>query len=254
MLGVSLRGKSKLITAATFSVATLSILAIGVRLSVHSPLFSVQALEVPEEASHQPVTASEILSLSGVEIGRDSLFSLDLERVEKRLLQEDWISAVHLEKRFPQTLAVIPTYREPVAAFVRKDGKISYVDGAGSVFSVVRRGDFRDLPIVTGVDRTDIVSIKRAVRVASQWREMGMDSVALLSSLEAQADGGFRLGVGYGVGRTAVVLSFDREDELQAQLSRLKSTFEYLSKHRVLVFGVWANAGKKIVVKTALGS
>jgi cell division septal protein FtsQ len=254
MRSIAWRGKSKVITASTFSVVTLAVLAAGVRLSIHSPLFSIQALEVPEDTHPQPVSASEILALSGVEIGRDSLFLIDLGRIEQRLLQEDWISSVRLEKRFPQTLAVIPSYREPVAAFIRQDGKVSYVDAAGSVFSVVRRGDYRDLPVITGVDRRNMVGIQRAVMVVQSWRRLGLDGAALLSTIQALSDGGLRLGVSYGVGRTAVTLNYESEVELQTQLSRLKSTFEYLSKHRVLVSGVWANAGKKIVVKTALGS
>ncbi len=235
------KGRSRLVTAAVFSVTTLTVLAIGVRFSIHSPLFSIQVLEVAGDDPRQPISASEILALTGVEIGRDSLFSLDLSRIEKRLLQEDWISSVRLEKRFPQTLAVIPSYREPIAAFVRADGRISYVDVEGNVFSVVRRGDFRDLPILSGVDRTDFYSLKRAVRVVGRWRNLGMDGTALLSSVQILADGNLRLGVSYGSGRTAVALAFEDDAELETQLSRIKSTFEYLSKHRVLVSGVFAS-------------
>jgi hypothetical protein len=247
-------GKSRLITAVTFSAITLTILGVGVRLSVHSPLFSIQVLEVPDDNPQQPVSAAEILALTGVEIGRDSLFSVDLGRIEKRLMQEDWILGVRLEKRFPQTLAVIPRYREPIAAFRRSDGRLAYVDVEGTVFSVVRRGEFRDLPIIDGLERKETGRLQRAVRIVGRWRDRGLDAVALLSSLQAGADGGFRLGVSYGSGRTTVALDFSDEAELEDQLSRIKSTFEYLSKNRVLVSGVWANTGKKIVVKTHLGS
>ncbi len=248
------RGKSRLVTAALFSLGTMMILAVGVRFSIHSPLFSVQVLEVADDDPKQPVSALEILALTGVEIGRDSLFSLDLAKIEKRLLQEDWIASVRLEKRFPQTLAIIPTYREPLAAYIRTDGRISYLDVEGNVFAVVRHGDFRDLPLISGIPRGDRAALQRAVRVVGRWRDLGMDEAALLSSVVALDDTTLRLGVSYGSGRTGVELAFDDFAELETQLLRIKSTFEYLSKHRVVISGVWANAGKKVVVKTRLGS
>ncbi len=237
-----------------FTLGTSVLLGLGIRASLKSPLFAIQQIEVDQLGQVPALNESEVVAVSGLEIGGQSLFGVDLARVERHLLQEDWIRSVQLEKRFPQTVVIRPTYREPVAGFLRADGKISYVDRDGAVFSVVRRGDFRDLPLISGCERADREPILRALALVRRWGELGLDSSVLLSTVTPLADGDLSLAVSYGAGRTQVVVGFEDAFELETQLKHIQGVFDYLSKSHLAVRGVWANSGKKIVVKSGLGS
>src|SRR5271156_3689040 len=125
----------KTVTLLSSSLAFFAVTAvvIGVYEAIHSPLFTVQVVEVSDQVSTAqaapeelqqwtPVDAQTITDLAAVPVGQSNLFDLDLSRVEKRILSNEWVREVRLQKRFPQTLSITTVFKEPRAIIQLETG------------------------------------------------------------------------------------------------------------------------------------
>ena len=111
---------------------------------VQSSRFAVRSIEV-EGAVH--TARGSIDGVTQQYVGLN-LFQIDIDRVQRDLGTQGWVSRVDIEKKLPDTLRVKITERKPVA-LVRQDGKLLYVDEQGVPFAEIspRVGD-DDLPLI----------------------------------------------------------------------------------------------------------
>lgn len=258
-------------SAILFLLTVLGGAAYGIRSAIHSPLFLVQVVEVAELTDGAPLDARTITDLARVPLGKVNLFELDLADVEKRILANPWIREVRLTKRFPQTLAVAVTFREPHALFQTSRGDLAYVDSDGQVFGRVNLLTQADLPILTGFSpkgrRPSAQSVQEsrqriadALRLIDGWERSPVDSVCRISSLSWDAERGYHAIVYYPLAqsgtRARAAVDFGRAIDLspENQFRRLYSVFRYLNGHSIAATEIWADSGKKIVVRTSHGS
>ncbi len=240
-----------------FSCLALGGIAFGVYSAMHSPLFLVQVVEVadaPDEASRSqaPVDPQTISDLAAVPVGKVSLFDLDLKSIERRILTNSWVRSVRLQKRFPQTLSISVTFREPRALMQAPKGALAYVDLDGNVFGQVDLELQSDLPIFAGFSGS--AQIKSAFRLLEAWEQAALSSSLQISSLSWDAERGYRAWVTYPYGHSTIELGQEIDADLPVKLNRLSQVFAYLNRNRIAVRQVWADSEKKIVVKTAHGS
>jgi len=82
------------------------------------------------------------------------ILSVDLEGAAERLGKLPWVESVAIERRIPDTIAVILTERMPIARWQHKE-KLYVIDGKGRVLPSAKPDDFPSLPLVvgTGADR-----------------------------------------------------------------------------------------------------
>jgi len=245
------------------SLSALSVAGYGVYRAVHSPLFAVRIVEVhhaPLTSDEQaPVTSDTITTVAAVPVGKANLFDLELGPIEKRILSNPWIKDVQIQKRFPQTVSITPIFREPVAVVQTKGGALAYVDEDGKIFSQLNLELSHDLPLLTGVlERPEI--FKQAVALIRLWSSTGVEEHCLLSSLSWDVERGFRVVGSYTIsgsvlpGRAMIDLGQDLDGSLEVQLRRLTEVVRYLKSNSIKAVQISADAGKKIVVKTARGS
>jgi cell division protein FtsQ len=120
------------------------------RLIAHSPRFQLRALEV---SGHAMVSGREVLAASGLG-PEESIFSIDLEDVRRRIEALPWVRDVRMRRRPPDRLAVRVTERRRVAWV--DVGGIYGVDAEGVVLPGPREDvdSFAklDLPVVSGLD------------------------------------------------------------------------------------------------------
>jgi cell division protein FtsQ len=247
--------------AALFATAALSAVGYGVYSATRSPLFTVRVVEVADEPEDAPIDAHAIAELARIPVGQVSLFDLDLASVEQRILSHPWVREVRLLKRFPQTVTVSVTFRDPKALLQRQNGSLSYVDEDGHVFGQVDLASSRsDLPVFSGFHPDDLARLREALSLLTRWESAGLGKKSSISSISWHPDRGFRALVTYpvssGRGRTMVDLGqeIDADPEFPSQLGRLSHVFGYLSQHGVAARQIWADTGKKIVVRIAHGS
>jgi cell division septal protein FtsQ len=250
----------------TLAASLLALVAAGwgVRSAMRSPMFLLQVVEIADLPHETPVDASTISQLAGLPVGKINLFDLDLKPVERRVLLHPWIREVRLDKHFPQTLSISVTFREPQALMQSESGALAYVDVDGKVFGQVDLRVQPDLPVLTASTAASTARILEALKLVRAWEGSELSRAARLSQLQWDADRGFRALVSYPLpsssapearGRTFVDLGQDFDgDAIKAQFERLSRVFEYLTSHKVLARQIWADADKKIVVKTTRGS
>ena len=245
----------------SFSVVAVCAMLWGVRLAIHSSLFLVQVVEVADQPDQAPVDAQVIADLADVKTGEVNLFDLDLREIERRILTNVWIKEVKLTKSFPQTLSIGVVFKEPKALQQQEDGNLSYVDQEGNIFGQVNLSYQPDLPILSGFSSD---RLPQALKFIDAWErfnsENGKNLGLQLSSLDWDFERGLRALVIYPLkshptlkGRTMVELGQDIDGQ-PLQFKRLSEVFGYLSVNSISSRQVFADAGKKIVVKTARGS
>jgi hypothetical protein len=277
-------------------VVTLSSVAfiaatVGVYKAIHSPLFLVQVVEVTTQNADQialsqahpgleaeagyplwtPVNADQISNLASVPVGEMNLFDLDLRSVEKKILKNEWIREVKLQKRFPQTLSITAVFREPKAILTLDNGSLSYVDTDGKAFGRVSLQSQSDLPVLSGFESENSSQLLLALQLLDQWSKSSLGPLAKVDSLAFDPEHGYRAMIAYDLStalgkhlertrvRTRVDLGVEKDIVSDGRLSedqimRLTQVLEYLRHNSIAARQIYADAGKKIVVKTAHGS
>ena len=180
------------------------------------------------------------------------------------MLSNAWIRAVRVKKSFPQTLAIEVDLKTPQAIFQGQGGT--------SFLRRFRRPPVREgqpspicgtFPLLTGFDREPRTRVREALRLLGDWDRSKASESARLTSLSWEAERGFRGLVVYGLRpdgarprRARTMVDFGQEVDADPipQLKRLTDVLRYLSENSIPARQIWADSGKKIVVKTAHGS
>ena len=244
---------------------------VGLRMAARSSLFTVRVVEfspAPGTLSGTTAPATTIVSddtlrsLAAVPVGSANLFHLDLGVVRERLLSNEWIENVELRKHFPNTLAIAVRYKKP-AALIKEGKSVRYVDQAGHPFGSLNLNLESDLPMLSGGHDWKGQRVKEALTLLDRWSNFKWGVPVQVSEILFDADRGFRVVVTYPIstqirGRAVVQLGASMtpdEDELftgsDKQLTRLSTVFQYLSQKQVYARQIFADTGKKIVVKIA---
>jgi hypothetical protein len=258
----------KKILIVSVSLFAVGGVAVGIQQAMQSKLFIVKTVTVQSSVSHPPLEQSTILRLAAVPVGKESLFRLNLTAIEKRILSSDWVQEVRLQKRLLHTLVISVVYREPCAIVQTAKGNLSYVDSDGKIFGSVNTSQMSDLPLLSGFQKESLDRMKEALLLLKKWEGSPLSRMSLISSLVWDSERGYRLLVTYSLNpprdtstqnfgnysRTMIDLGHEVDANLDEKLHRLVTVLRYLSGNSIAVRQVWADAGKKIVVKTARGS
>lgn len=254
--------------------ATAALFA-GIFGVVNSDLFTVRVVEVvgldgppadevPESGDGKfaplprkltPLDSQQILEIAQVPTESTNLFSLKLSGIEKRLLAHPWIKGATISKRFPQTVSISVVFREPIAIAQNPDGGLFYVDSDGTPFAPLNLKSNSDLPVLVGFPPEQVLS---ALRFLQSWSSLGLDPKYRVSSLEWDSEKGLQVMATYSLpqspGRVRVELGSSFTTDPEAQLGRLREVLLYLSKNNIRARQVFADLGKKIVVRIARSS
>ena len=81
----------------------------------------------------------------------DALLSLKPNEVKSQLEKLSWVRSVHVERRFPQTVYIGLTERQPMALWQRQK-RLSLIDENGVILTEHKLDRFKDYIILTGAD------------------------------------------------------------------------------------------------------
>lgn len=245
----------------------------------NSDLFLIKIIEVDVPQSdikaRVPLTPDNIKSLSSLPLMNENLFTLNLRIAESEILKHPWVQSVRIEKKFPQTLWISPTYRTPVALFHDGNADLKYIDRSGQVFGSLQNGTDSDLPILTGISKENALAIQLAIELIDLWQKSSLHQISQISNITWNDIQGLRTTITYQIQlrnqppRTVRSL-IEFGDSLESppttsrpipqaklvpsKISRLFKVLQYLKSHSILVRQIWAESGKKVVVRTAYGS
>jgi len=111
----------------------------------HHPYFAVSDIAIETEA---PLSQEDLLLWSGLTIGM-SVWAVDPEQVEARLLASPGVRTARVRREFPQRVTIHVGVRRPVAVIAHP--LVTYLDETGVWFTLPHQQHQLDLPYVTGL-------------------------------------------------------------------------------------------------------
>jgi cell division protein FtsQ len=126
-----------------------------------SPLFVVRDIQV--RGVHR-LTAADVAALVSGQLGRSMAFSSP-QTAADRVARLRLVRSVHVDRRWPSTLVVTVTEREPIVSVPSAGGRVDLVDGDGIVVDTVSRPPAGLPRVEVDVQRAGVESL-RAARAA----------------------------------------------------------------------------------------
>jgi cell division protein FtsQ len=159
--------------------------------------FAVREVAVRHRGQLEP---EALRTLAGVDVGM-SVWDVDAEVVETRLLTNGWIRSALVRRELPDRVVIHVREHRPVAILAVEDESpgLYYLAANGRIFAPVMAGDARDLPFVTGLGREDLGgddafgprAVRRALALLRQASRR--PAVGAVSELHVDRDDGLTL-------------------------------------------------------------
>lgn len=210
-------------------IVCLSLLFIlGYDIMTQGRMFAAGRIAV---LGNRHLSETRVLSLSGIEPGIN-IFAVNLSLARKRLLSDGWIAEARVGREIPDRLVV--RVREHVPLAVLDLGKKYVMSREGTIIKEFSETDFPGLPLVTGLDYSDLPledgspreSLTALLRLLAIAREdEGPLSLPRLQRIDVDRDLGITLHAD-GPVETARI-GFHRFAEKYARIDRLLG---YLSR------------------------
>ncbi len=112
---------------------------------LESPYFSVREIQV---RGIDKVSGDQVVAMAGLRRGM-SIWSIDLEAIEKKISRHPWVRRVAVRREFPRRVIIDVEERTPKAIVALR--KLYYVDADGMVFKEVGPGENVKFPLLTGL-------------------------------------------------------------------------------------------------------
>src|SRR5690606_14220348 len=142
----------RLLFAVTLAWGVLLAVQAGYNYVTTSARFEAKSL-VFEPTPHVPV--DRLQELLGLEPGTNIL-AVDTEALQAKIAAEPWVKRANVQRSLPDTLIVEVEEHEAAAALL--SGYFYLIDGEGVPFKRLEDGERGELPVITGVDREQLVA------------------------------------------------------------------------------------------------
>jgi len=127
------------------ALAVVVVLAVSTILVLHSPLFSVDRVQVNGAVYTDPATVAAVVgSLRG-----QAVLSVDLGKVKRVLEASPWVRRATATRSWPRGITIDIVEREPAASYPGEDGQWRVIDTNGRVLASLD-GKPRDLVQIIG--------------------------------------------------------------------------------------------------------
>ncbi|MBM7855217.1 cell division protein FtsQ [Desulfohalotomaculum tongense] len=120
------------------------LVCLTVYVLLQSPIFNIRKIEI---VGRNQISREKLVKLSGVVLG-SNIFKVDLHSGEEKISLLPAVKEVKIKRRFPSTVVISITEREPMALLAAPGGFIE-LDKEGIY---LRQGEFNKLflPVITG--------------------------------------------------------------------------------------------------------
>ncbi len=194
----------------------------GYAYATTSPRFEVRGLEFRATPHVDDAHLRHLLALPP----GTNILSLELDELAERVAADPWVARATVNRELPDTLRVEIEEHEPIAVLAA--GALLLVDREGEPFKQLESGERGQLPVVTGIEGTELVAdpegargrIARALEAIDAWSEKRRP---LLSEVHVDKLGGVTLytaqvGAQLRLGRGEIAAALARYDALRAAM------------------------------------
>ncbi len=154
-----------------------------VAVALTTPLLHIRRIQVQGTSNLTPAETRAVTTAATLPSGTNFLIA-PMGRVQTHLHTMPWVRSVTLRRRFPDTVRVEVTAREPVAQVVTPGGSVE-VDAAGIPIRTVRPEMISRLPLIAWMQ-------PGAVTLGKEFGDYALQT-ALALALWAQKDGNLHL-------------------------------------------------------------
>jgi len=123
---------------------------LGYKLITESDIFRVYTIKIDGNVD---ISENQILEIAGIERGT-SLFALNPEDIKKRIIANEWIESVEVDRHFPASIEIKVHEYKPIALVLLKIGQkqsLYHVNPKGTIFASAATGKDIDFPVITGM-------------------------------------------------------------------------------------------------------
>nr|WP_320048495.1 FtsQ-type POTRA domain-containing protein [uncultured Desulfuromonas sp.] len=212
----------------------------------NSDHFRVETIEV---IGNHKLTDQDVIDLSDIRQGVRT-FDLDLEIIGQKLAENDWIRDAVVERKLPRGIVIRLHERE--AVFIINLDYLFYVDHSGEIFKVLRAGDPLNYPLVSGVDRQQLLDepdksreqLQQVAGLIEELRQREVFSLQDVSQVKIDPKEGLILysrlfGVPIKVGWQDYPAKLDRLEKIYPELKPRLARLSYIN----------LNVPDKVIVK-----
>lgn len=140
----------KIMVAITFVMMMSIIFVLGYDFFTQCDYFSASIIEVK---GYKSLSKEEVIEQSQINIGQNIL-SINLSTARKRLLSHSWISEAEVRRELPNSIYIGIKEHEPLA--ILDIGRKFIINAHGTVFKEWKPSDTNNLPIINGLDFSDL--------------------------------------------------------------------------------------------------
>jgi len=202
---------------------------------LESGYFAVSTVRVEHQSR---VTEEDILAVSDIRPG-DGIFDLDLHLIGRKIEENPWIATAEVERVFPDQIIIRVVEREPQA--IVDLGYLYYVDNEGEIFKLLDGSDQLDFPVISGIDRDDMLNhpeqvrsrLRKALGLLELLRNREMFSLEQISQLHVDPYQGLTLytlvgGVPIRIGHDDYLYKLQRLERVYNDLEPRLSALKYI--------------------------
>ena len=140
----------KIMAAITFVMMMSIIFVLGYDFFTQCDYFMASIIEVK---GYKSLSKEEVIEQSQINIGQNIL-SINLSTARKRLLSHSWISEAEVRRELPNSIYIGIKEHEPLA--ILDIGRKFIINAHGTVFKEWKPSDPNNLPIINGLDFSDL--------------------------------------------------------------------------------------------------
>ncbi|WP_321530842.1 FtsQ-type POTRA domain-containing protein [uncultured Desulfuromonas sp.] len=216
----------------------------------NSDHFRVETIEV---VGNRKLTDQDVIALSDIRQGVRT-FDLDLEIIGQKLAENDWIHDAVVERKLPRGIVIRLRERETV--FIINLDYLFYVDRSGEIFKVLRAGDPLNYPLVSGMDRQQLLDepdksreqLQQVATLIDQLDQRKVFDLQDVSQIKIDTNEGLILYTGlYGV-----PIKIGWKDYAD-KLDRLEKIYPELEPRLARLSYINLNVPDKVIVKKMTG-
>ena len=213
---------------------------------LESGYFAVNKVRVEHQSR---VSEEEILAASDIRKG-DGIFDLDLHLIGRKIEENPWIATAEVVRAFPDEIIIRVAERAPKA--IVDLGYLYYVDDSGEIFKLLDGGDQLDFPVISGIDRDDMLNqpeqvrsrLRKALNLLELLRDRTMFSLEEISQVHVDPHQGLTLYTLVG----GVPIRLGHDDYLY-KLQRLERVYEDLEPRLSALKYIDLNVIDRVIVK-----
>ena len=140
----------KIMAAITFVMMMSIIFVLGYDFFTQCDYFRASIIEVK---GYKSLSKEEVIEQSQINIGQNIL-SINLSTARKRLLSHSWVSEAEVRRELPNSIYIGIKEHEPLA--ILDIGRKFIINAHGTVFKEWKPSDPNNLPIIKGLDFSDL--------------------------------------------------------------------------------------------------